>query len=205
MTHPTLDLIQNRVSTNLFDSSRTLSDAEVRDLVAYATQAPSSFNFQNWRFIAVRDAAAKQKLQALAFGQPKVADAPVTFIVVGRLNPQERLAAALAESKRTGILDQATIDGWVGMANGMYANNPGLQRDEAVRSASLAAMTLILAASAKGLATGPMIGFDPAGVAREFGLGADDVPVMLLPVGHAAPGNWPRKPRFPVADVLQFA
>jgi len=91
------------------------------------------------------------------------------------------------------------------MANGMYAGNTQLQRDEAVRSASLAAMTLMIAAQAKGLASGPMIGFDPEGVRKEFNLAADEVPVMLLPVGRAAPGNWARKPRFPVGDVLRFA
>ena len=79
-----------------------------------------------------------------------------------------------------------------------------MARDEAVRSGSLAAMTLMLAAAAKGLASGPMIGFDPDGVRREFKIPERYLPVLLLPVGHAAPGNWPRKPRLPAGDVLRF-
>ena len=94
--------------------------------------------------------------------------------------------------------------GWVGMADGMYSNAQ-MARDEAVRSASLAAMTLMLAAESEGLASGPMIGFDAAAVSREFGLGPDEIPVMLLTVGYAAPGNWPRKPRFPASQILSFA
>jgi hypothetical protein len=31
------------------------------------------------------------------------------------------------------------------------------------------------------------------------------VPVMLATVGRAAPGNWPQKPRRPLAQVLEFA
>jgi nitroreductase len=49
-----------------------------------------------------------------------------------------------------------------------------------------------------------MIGFDAEAVHREFGLAEDEVPVMLLSVGVAGPGNWPQKPRRPVGDVLDF-
>ena len=50
-----------------------------------------------------------------------------------------------------------------------------------------------------------MSGFDAAGVAREFKLGANEVPVILVTVGYAAPGNWPQKPRKALAEVLEFA
>jgi nitroreductase len=49
-----------------------------------------------------------------------------------------------------------------------------------------------------------MIGFDAEAVHREFGLTKDEVPVMLLAIGMERPGNWPQKPRRPVADVLDF-
>ena len=90
-------------------------------------------------------------------------------------------------------------------AGGAHSTNPQLQRDEAVRSASLASMTLMLAAQGMGLASCPMSGFDAAGVAREFALSPDEVPVMLVAVGDAAAGNWPQKRRKPVAQVLGFA
>jgi hypothetical protein len=60
-------------------------------------------------------------------------------------------------------------------------------------------------ARALGLGSTPMIGFDAEAVASEFALAEDDVPIMLLSVGAALPGNWPQKPRRPVADVLEFA
>jgi nitroreductase len=63
-------------------------------------------------------------------------------------------------------------------------------------------MNLMIAAQAMGLASGPMIGFDAAAVANDFGLGPTEVPVMLVAVGRAAPGNWPRKRRRPVDQVL---
>ena len=69
----------------------------------------------------------------------------------------------------------------------------------------MAAMTLMYAAHGKGLVSGAMIGFDPAAVSAECKLAADEIPVMLIAVGRPAPGNWPRKVRRAVADVVSFS
>lgn len=199
------NLIESRSSVSHFDSSRALSEAQIAELVRLATLAPSAFNFQNWKFVAVRSPEAKARLLALAYNQKKVEEASVTFIVCGTLAAHEGLAAALQPSVDAGIVPPSMLQGWLDMAKGAHQDNPQLQRDEAVRSASLAAMTLILAAEGMGLATGPMGGFDAQGVAREFGLSERELPVMLVTVGYAAPGNWPQKPRKPLAAVLELA
>lgn len=77
MTNPTIALIEQRVSANRFDASHTLSDAEIRELTRLATRAPTAYNLQNWRFIAVRAPESKVRLQHLAHGQTKVRDAAV--------------------------------------------------------------------------------------------------------------------------------
>jgi nitroreductase len=205
MTTAFTTLLQTRTSANNFDASQSLSDEQITELVSLATLAPSSFNAQNWGFIAVRTPEAKAQLKALAYGQAKVTDAAVTFIVVGKLEMHKGLPSAVKPLLDAGAIDQAAYDGWIGMANGMYEGNAQIQRDEAVRSGSLAGMTLMLAAQDQGLASGPMIGFDAAGVSAAFGLSATELPVMLIAVGPAAAGNWPQKPRRPIADVLRFA
>ncbi|WP_256078099.1 nitroreductase family protein [Massilia sp. YIM B04103] len=199
------NLIESRTSVNNFDSSRALSDQQLAELVRLATLAPSAYNFQNWKFIAVRSPQAKERLLSVAYGQKKVVEAAVTFIVCGTLAAHEGLAGALQPSLDAGIINASMLQSWLGMAQGAHHDNPQLQRDEAIRSASLAAMTLILAAEGMGLATCPMGGFDRDGVAREFGLSERDVPVMLVTVGYAAPGNWPQKPRKPLAEVMELA
>jgi nitroreductase len=60
------------------------------------------------------------------------------------------------------------------------------------------------AAQALGFVSSAMSGFDAQGVAQAFDLAADEVPVMLVPVGRPAPGNWPQKPRRAVAEVLEL-
>lgn len=201
-TMNTIEAIRYRISANKFDATRSLSEAEIQELVQLATESPSSLNIQHWRFVAVTKTEDKTRLKAVAFDQEKVVDAPVTFIILGDLRGHEKLAEALEPLVVAGTFDRKMADGWLGAAAHLYGSNPQMARDEAIRSASLAAMTLMLAAEAKGMASGPMIGFDPEGVRREFQIPERYVPVMLLPVGYATEGNWKRKPRFGLNQVL---
>ena len=199
------EVIKARISANSYDPERKLSDSEVSELIELATQAPSAFNLQNWKFVAVRSDEAKARLLPLAYNQQKVADAAVTFIVCGTLDPHLTLADALKPTLDAGIIDDAVYTGWLGAAQNMYGANAAFQRDEAIRSGSFAAMTLMLAAQDKGLVSGPMIGFNPVAVAEAFGLSSTDVPVVLVSVGYAGAGNWAKKPRKAVSDVLTLA
>jgi nitroreductase len=202
MSHPAIALIEQRISANLFDPSHALSDAEIEELVRLATRAPTAYNLQNWRFIAVRSAAAKERLRTLAYGQAKVANAAVTFIVCGVLPDCAGLVERLRPFVDAGHMRADVLSAWQAGARAKYAD-PQDARDEALRSASLGGATLIFAAQALGFVSSAMSGFDAQGIVNEFGLAVDEVPVMLIPVGRAAPGNWPQKPRRPLSEVLQ--
>jgi nitroreductase len=195
--------IRQRTSSSYFQSS-VVSEETIRELVRDATEAPSSFNIQHWRFIAVTDAADKQKLQKCAFDQEKVSAAAVTFIVLGDMEAYDNLSATLEPSVAEGMLTEQLRSTWVDMATNMYSGNPQFARDEAVRSASLAAMTLMVSAQARGLVSGPMVGFEASALQRAFEIGERFVPVMLIAIGHPSAGNAARKPRLPVERVLSF-
>ena len=204
MTHPTLAAIASRSTTNLFDAARPLATVQIGELVHLASRAPTSFNLQNWRFIAVHTMDAKARLRALAWDQAKVTEAAVTFIVVGQLADHRVLAERLAPLVDAGVMPAAMVPGWEGAARSLYHEQPQRQRDEAIRSATFGAATLMQAAQAMGLGSAPMIGFDADAVARDFGLADGEIPALLVAVGYALPDNWPQKPRRPLADVLQM-
>ena len=201
--HPILELIRRRATVERFDPDRGLDEQAIRELVSEATRAPSSFNIQHWRFVAVRRPEDKQRLFEAAYGQKQVRDAAVTFIILGDVRGVERLPAIMQAAVERGALAQGKASAWIDMANEIYADE-GLARDEAIRSASLAAMTMMLVAQARGLATGALSGFDPEQVRRGFGLDDRHVPVMLLAVGHAVDTVESRMPRLEVSEVLAF-
>lgn len=204
MPHPAIALIEQRASTNRFDAGHVLADPEIAELTRLATLAPTAYHLQNWRFVAVRTPAAKARLRRLAQDQAKVSEAAVTFIVCGVLPDEAVIAERLLPFVQAGYMPQDMVPRWRAGARQQYADSTPA-RDEAVRSASLGAATLMHAAAALGLASGPMVGFDAGAVARAFGLAPDELPVMLVAVGRAAAGNWPQKPRRPLAEVLEFA
>src|SRR6516162_7494778 len=96
MTNAVIECIVSRSATKYFDPVATLSDDQIRELVRIGTTAPTSFHLQNWRFIAVRTPEAKARLRPIAWDQPAVTDAAVTFIVCGRLAEASTIPDRLA-------------------------------------------------------------------------------------------------------------
>lgn len=203
-TKDALTLIRERTSVNHFDTSKTVSEYEIRAIIADAVQAPSSYNIQHWRFVAVTDPEKKKQLQSAAYNQVKVGQASATIIVLGDLQGYEKMEQIYAPLVKNGAVTQEYASGAAQRATDTYFNNPQFARDEAIRSAALAAMTLMIAAQARGYVTGPMIGFDPEQVKRVFDITDRYLPVMLITLGYPAPGNLPRKPRLSVDEVLEF-
>jgi nitroreductase len=204
MTISVLDAITSRVSINRFQPDRPLEDQTIAELVRQATKAPSAYNMQNWRFIAVRTQEGKEKLKDAAFAQQKIADASVAFIVCGSLAAYRPLPTILMPSVEAKIMTQRTADAWLSQAITSHENDLILQRDEAVRSASLAAMTLMLAAQGMGLGSCPMVGFNPQEVGEVFGLSDNELPLMIVAVGYPEDDCLTQKIRRPLSEVLSF-
>jgi nitroreductase len=204
MTNAVIECILSRSSAKYDDPAATLSDDQISELVRIGTTAPTSFHLQNWRFIAVRTPEAKARLSPIAWKQPAITEAAVTFIICGQLADSSVIPDRLAPVVEAGIMPAKLIPDWEIPARDLYKDYPQRQRDEAVRTGAFGAAAMIYAARSLGLGSTPMIGFDAEAVHRDFGLAEDEVPVMLLSVGAERPGNWPQKPRRPVADVLDL-
>jgi len=204
MTNPIIDSLVSRSTTSLYDPAVTLTDDQIRELVRIATTAPTSFHLQNWRFIAVRTPEAKAQLRPIAWDQPKITAAAVTFIICGQLPDHKVVRQRLTPVVEAGIMPAEMVLDYENAARRLYFEKPQCQRDEAIRTGAIAATAMMYAANALGLGSTPMIAFDPEPLAREFALAEDEVPVMLVAVGSKLPQNWPQKPRRPVDDVLEF-
>jgi nitroreductase len=203
-TNPVIECILSRTAAKYYDPDATLSDEQIYELVQIGTTAPTSFHLQNWRFIAVRTPEAKARLSPIAWNQPAVSDAAVTFIICGQLVETSVIPERLAPLVEAGVMPAEMVAEWENPARDLYMAYPQRRRDEAVRTATFGAAAMIYAARSLGLGSTPMIGFDADAVHSEFGLTEDEVPVMLLSIGVERSGNWAQKPRRPVSDVLNF-
>ncbi|MGV7219990.1 MAG: nitroreductase family protein [Nitrospinales bacterium] len=191
-------IIQNRRSVKSYDTEKTISDAELKGLFEDVILSPSSFNLQHWKFIAVKDPKQKSLLKEAAWGQQQVEDCSVAILVCGKLDAYTD-APLIHKNAPPKVLE-----GMLPMIENFYKGNDRMQRDEAIRSASLAAMTLMYAAKNRGWATGPMIGFDQDAASQLLKLTPEYIPVMLLVLGHQKDEGRPRDFRRPVEEIVKL-
>jgi len=189
--------IRQRRSTKSY-SPEPVDDDVLRRIFELVLESPSSFNLQHTRFVLVRDAARRAQLMEASWGQAHVGAAPVDVVVCARLDAHEDARRSQAHAPGD------VADKVVALIEQIYGGNPQLQRDEAIRSASLASMTLMLAAEAGGLRTCPMIGFDPVKVASIAGLDESHIPVMLVTLGHPGEGGVFPTSRYPMAEGVRL-
>lgn len=202
MNDAVIAAITRRVSAGRFAPDGNVSDKQIHDLAELATRAPTAYNLQNWRMIAVRSAAVKARLKAVAFGQAKIEESAVTFILCGQAPSHRELGERLLPAVEAGFLPSSVVENWIAAVKQSYDGNAMMQRDEAIRSATLGAAFLIFAAEAYGLASCPMGGFDAERLARAFMLEEGETPLLLVAIGHGTRENWPQKPRMPVARFV---
>jgi nitroreductase len=181
MTNVVIEPIVSRSSTSIttLPPPATLSDDQIRELVRIGATAPTSFHLQNWRFIAVRTPEAKARLRPIAWNQPAITEAAVTFIVCGQLANSSVIPQRLAPLVEAGIMPAKMVPEWEIPARDLYMEYPQRQREEAVRTATFGAAAMIYAAHSLGVGSTPMIGFDGEAMHREFGLADAEVSVML--------------------------
>lgn len=190
------DAIKRRRSVGLFDPDFEVSESQVRELIEAANLTPSAFNIQHWRFVWLRDPAVLGQASEAVWYQPQVTDAALVLLVCMDLkawqkSPQRYWVNAPPE------VAEHMVDNTLKT----YADNPRLERDEAMRSASMAAMTLMLKAQDMGLESCAMA-CDEARMAELVRLPADHAVCMVIAFGKPLKAPYPRPGLVSVDDVL---
>jgi nitroreductase len=192
------EVVQQRYSVKSYDPEKAISDAELKDFFDEVVLSPSSFNLQHWTFVAVKEPAIKKQLKDAAWGQAQMEDCSVAVLVCGKLDAYKDAPKIYKEAP--GEIQEKVLP----LIQNFYGDNPQLQRDEAVRSASLAAMTMMYGAVNRGWGACPMIGFDPEAVTKILKLTPNIIPVMFIVLGHQKDAPRPRSYRHPVKDVVHL-
>jgi nitroreductase len=188
---------QARRSVKHYDPDHQISAAEQEKLLSTTLLAPTSFNIQNWRFVVVQDKALRQQLRAAAWDQAQVTEASLLVIIAADLKSWDKQPERYWRNA-----PEATRNWLVGAIRQFYQGREQVQRDEAMRSAGLAAQTLMLAAKAMGYDSCPMIGFDPEAVAKLINLPADHVIGLMVAVGKAKEPARERGGQLPIEEVV---
>lgn len=199
-------LLQQRRSTRHYDPSAEISRAELEELLAAATHAPSGNNSQPWRFIALTDHTIRRKLLPAAYHQEQVLDASALLVILAdrAAYEAENLRRIHWQEYEDGCFNEETRDFLTQAAIGFYR-----QFDETVlqkmrgTDIGLCVMSLMLAAQERGWDTIPMTGYQPDELRQVLAIPPRYEDILLLAVGKGVkPGH--RTTRRPVSEILTW-
>ena len=177
-----LEAASTRRSIRRF-TSEEIDDATLRTLIESAGRAPSAFNLQPWRWVAIRDEGLKSRLQEAAYGQSQVGAAPVLLVLytdtLDALETVEQtFSPTLPADKAAGT--KAHLAGTLG------AQSDADRETWGAGQSYIALGYLLLLAETMGLGTSPMLGFDADKVKEILGLPSYSRVPALIALGHPA-------------------
>ena len=197
----THDAISQRRSIRKFKSD-PIDDDVIHELLEAARLAPSGCNSQPWRFKIVKDAKTKQQLQALAFDQKFISQAPVVLVVCVDV-------LGYLEGRISGVQDMGEIDSV--SDNVCEVLNKGTQAKskmgvEAISAsvafnAAIAVEHIALRALDFELGTCWMRLINEKAIRELFGWDNHITPVALLPIGTPDEAPTARKRR-PLEELI---
>lgn len=151
------DIIQNRWSPRAFDASKPIADDTVQALLEAARWAPSCMNEQPWRFLVCNKASHETAWQDLL--------------------------GCLAEKNQQWACNAPVLLLAVAMNNFNQNQKPNRW---AAYDTGAASLNICLQATAMGLVTHQMGGFDAEQCKQHFNLPADSSPMSVIAVGYQA-------------------
>ena len=120
------------------------------------------------------------------------------MVVCGKLDAHQDVAEIFAGAPEEVV---QKVDG---VCQQIYGGSEQMQRDEAVRGSTLAAMSLMYAAKDQGLDSGPMIGFDAGAVAEILDIPSNYLPTMMIVLGKGSDEALPPQSRKPLDEVVKL-
>ncbi|ADI07282.1 hypothetical protein SBI_04161 [Streptomyces bingchenggensis BCW-1] len=183
------DLLFREAHTANTFTDEPVTEGQVQAIYDLIKYAPTAFNQSPLRVVLVRSAEARKRLvpHMSEGNQAKTATAPLVAILAADNEFHEELPALFPHFPQ---------------AKDVFFSERAAREQAAALNASLQAGYFILGIRAAGLAAGPMTGFDPAGVQKEF-LDDDHTPLIIVNIGK--PGedaSFPRSPRLAYDQVV---
>lgn len=190
------EALQQRRSVRWFDPQQRMSDEEFSRLMEHVLLSPTANNIQNWRFVRVTDPALRAEIRKVAWDQAQVTDAAELLIFcynekAWQESPERYWRNAPKEVSEYVLGNFAP-----------YFSQPGIEREEGLRSCGMAAMSTMLLAKEMGYDSCPMGGFDFAAVGKLIGLPQHHHPAMMVALGKGVKAPWPRAGQLALSEVL---
>lgn len=199
-TETLLDLMRRRYACHAFHSDAPVAEADLQAVLEAGRLAPSAFGLEPWRFLVVREPEGLPQLQNACFGQSQAVTCGTLVVVlasVADMNPD-------STTLRTRLLREHPDDFAASLTAYREFHATTEMRAWATSQCMLAAMQMMLAATACGLDSCPLGGFDESELGGILGIDLQrEAIALLLALGRCTqrPGQ---KQRVPLAQLVEY-
>ncbi len=195
------EVIKRRRSIRRFKPN-PIPDEKIKILLESARLAPSGTNTQPWRFIVVKDANTKKKLQKASHNQRHIKSAPVIIVCCADLNAFKEFPERVDELIESGALPERTREVFIPyLKRGMSTVTRDALMVAAAANVAIAIEHIVLQAVEIGLGTCWVRWYEDDKVKEILGI-PEHVEVMaLLPVG-VPDEDPPQRPRLELDQLV---
>jgi len=188
-----------RYATKKFDTARKVSDTDLEKILEAIRLAPTSFGLQPYRVWVVTNPEIKEKIQAVAWGQPQITTSSHLLVFTARTDLAENKEEFFTLISGGNPEIRAALKGYEDMVDGFVAGKPTPESvlPWSAKQAYIAHGFALAACAELEIDSCAMEGFDPVAVGEILGLPTSEQAVVMLPIGYRDASETPRpKARF---------
>jgi nitroreductase len=200
-----LEALNWRYATDKFLDTPIPEDI-LKTIIEAARLAPSSMNFQPWKYISIQSPEIRNQIFE-AGGKQEAIDAPTLLVLtIPNILTAENVNNVVLAAAKARNADPSTLEGYRNMLQGFVDRTTSEKFfDWSRRQAYISLGMLLLAAAQLEVDAAPMEGFDTPKVTEILGL-KDYTAVTLIGLGYRSPEDdhqtWP-KVRFDIEEILE--
>jgi nitroreductase/dihydropteridine reductase len=167
-----IDKLKWRYATKKFDSTKKIAAEKLETILEAVQLSPSSLGLQHYRVLIIEDAATREKLRAVAYGQSQITDASQLIVFAAETGIDEAFGKKYIDNialvRKT---PRENLAGFEGMVLGAINSRTPVDRlIWAQKQAYIALGVLISVTAELDIDSCPMEGFDPVQFDEILGL-----------------------------------
>ena len=171
MTPDIIPALTHRYATQVFDTTKGVSDSDLHTILESARLAPSSFGLEPWKFIVVTNPETRAKLREVGYGQPKITEASHLVVIAYRTDGDTLVEELIDRTVEISGKTREDLAGLEQMVSGAMKGRDDQTRDAWLKAQAYIPLGMMIETAALiGVDTGPMEGFDAAAVDQILGL-----------------------------------
>ena len=202
-----MKIMDFRHACKSFDTSKTISDEDIRFILDVARKSPSSFGMEAWKFLVITNKDLKEKLKPFCWNQDQITSCSHLVIVLAKINAVKPQSGIPLKRFARREMPQEKLDFYLDLYSKHLEKT--LSSDDNIYSWTskqtyLAAANMMSAAASLKIDSCPIEGFEKENLEKELNLDTKEYQVSLvLPFGYRK-NTQSKQNRLSFDEVVEF-